>query len=146
MYKKVVFAFLFLIVVLSLPGCLVFYNPATQGGEGYDKNIIKDVIQWFRYYLISEDINGLVSLIYPYSPYFDNIRDDYNAMFSTCDNIIFNYAISHILLEDGGKAVVTGEYVITSTCKEERGELYIQMKRSDEGVWYIYNINLMSVE
>ena len=146
MYKKVVFIFLLLVVALSLPGCLVFYNPVTQGGEGYDKNIIKDVIQWFRYYLISEDINGLVSLVYPYSPYYDNIRDDYNAMFSLCDNIVFNYTISHILLEDGGTAVVTGEYVITSTCGESRGELYVQMKKSDEGVWYIYNVNLMSVD
>ncbi len=142
MKRKMVFGLSIVILIFFLSGCL-YYNPLVDSGDTYDRNIIKNVIQWFRYYVMNEDINGLMTLIYPYSPYFDKIRDTYNGIFSTCDSIRWEYDIEHIFLEDNNMAEVIGSYVLSATCGDVRGELYIQMKKSNEGIWFIYNVDTL---
>jgi hypothetical protein len=141
MNKRVLVIFILLGVVL-LAGCnSIIYNPASDNGDTMNIKVIKGVVEWLKYYIEGEDLNGLMSIVYPYSPYYSDIKNDYTTLFIQCSNIKWNYEISDVLLKSDGTAFVTGEYVMTASCGEGRGELYIVMKQSGEGIWYIYSIN-----
>ena len=141
MNKKILIVFILLGVVL-FSGCnYITYNPASDNGDTMNIKVIKGVISWLKYYIEGEDVNGLMSIVYPYSPYYSEIKDDYTKLFIQCSSIKWNYEIADILLKSNKTALVTGEYVIIASCGEKRGELYIVMKQSEEGIWYIYSIN-----
>ncbi len=135
----IIFVGLFLSAVF-LAGCgLVFYNPLTSGGEEYDINVIKNVIQWLKYYTETENIAGIESLLYPFTPNYETLKEGYESLFASCNNIKWDYSISEVVLQEDNKALVTGDEVLTSDCGEARGELYIVMKRAEDGTWYIYD-------
>ncbi len=130
-----------LIIIFYLGGCgIVYYNPLTGGGDQYDINTIKAVIEWLKYYIEGESLLGVESLIYPYSPHYNTIKLRYEILFSSCDNIKWDYDITDISLKQGGEAVIIGEDFYKSSCGDVRGEFYIIMKQSDSGTWYIYDI------
>ncbi len=138
MWKVIIFS---LIIVFSLGGCsIVYYNPLTSGGDQYDINTIKGVIDWLKYYIEGESLLGIESIIYPYSPHYDTIKSRYETLFSLCSNIKWDYDIENISLKQGGEAVIIGEDFYKSSCGDVRAELYIIMKQTDSGTWYIYDI------
>ncbi len=133
--------FLLLIATIFFGGCsLVYYNPLTSGGDQYDINTIKAVIDWLKYYVEGESILGVESLIYPYSPHYNAIKRRYETFFSSCNNIKWDYDIIDISFKQEGEAVVIGEEAYESSCEKVRAELYIIMKQTDNGTWYIYDI------
>ncbi len=139
-YKGWITLTIILVALLFLNGCgIVFYNPISSGGEEFDVNVIKNVLQWLKYYTEIEYITGIEALIYPYSPNYNEIKREYEELFGSCDNIQWIYSITNITLQEDKKALVIGEELFKTSCGEIRGEMYIVMKQGDDGTWYIYD-------
>ena len=134
---------LILLGVILLTGCEFVYNPIFDDGDKVNIKMIKSVIKNLKDYIEREDIDGLMSIVYPLSPYYLDIENDYTTLFAQHDNIEWNYEITEILLKGDGTALVIGGYIMMSSYEKENGEIYIVMKQSEMGLWCIYSIDLL---
>ena len=144
MNKKAVII-LFLLIGIIFSGCnFIIYDPVTGNGTTMDVKVIKGVVSWYFYYYNEENLDGCTSVLYPYSPYYTKIRDSLTELFYTYDNMSWEYEIEDVSLKSNGTALVTCNYHHSAPFGEETGKLYMDMKKSTENIWYIYNITGVS--